>query len=111
MKMVGNRKKANAMMDALKSVGSPQVHMLPKEKEPKGRGVISESSYYNRPSIWLTNKDFPGVENFKVGQKVVLAVECTVERMSTREESEGKDRQTETTLEISAISDITGGKK
>lgn len=116
MKMVGNKKKSAALMTALKGVGSPNVHMLPEKKEPKGRsmGMVSEGSYYDRPTIWLSDKDFPGVENFKGGEKIVLAVECMVERVSVNENMDDKGKtkkSTEARLEICAISDITGGKK
>lgn len=113
--MEGNKKRSAALMTALKGVRTPNIHMLPEKKEPKGSSAgISEDSYYVRPLLWISGKDFPDIEKFKGGEKIVLAMECSVKRVNISEtvDDKGKaNKETAATLEICAISDITGGKK
>lgn len=105
---------ANALKTALEKAakGKLKTHKVPERKEPKGAGMAAPSSdYYWPPSLYLSDKDFPGIENWKGGDTVTLVVTAKVRSQSTNEydEGKGKKRTFNADLEITSISDITPG--
>jgi hypothetical protein len=70
--------------------------------------AASASNYYYPPTIYLSEKDFPGIENWKAGDKVNLAVTATVSSINTSEREKGK-KSFDASLKLTAIADL-GGK-
>lgn len=64
----------------------------------------SGSDYYWPPTLYLSTEDFPGVENWKAGDVVNLAITATVNSKSENQEAGSCD------LKVTAISDL-GVKK
>jgi len=111
MKMKMSKIKASALKTALAGTAKnpPKVHMLPKESGSRITESRKSGNYF-KPDLYLNDKDFPGIGTWKVGDKVVLCIECGVKGMSMRDGHNRKEYNV--TLEIDAISDITaGGKK
>ena len=99
--------KGSALQEVLGQVEKkPKVHKIPAKKESKGN--IEPSSFYYPPTLYLSEKDFPGVENYRVGQKVQLAITVEVTGLSMREESKGKRFNCD--MKLTEISDITPRK-
>lgn len=88
--------------------GKASVHKVPDKKEGK-RGAISESSYYYPPTLYLSEKDFPGIDKFSVGQKIQLAITAEVTGLSTSENGGKKEMNCD--LKLTEISDITPSAK
>jgi hypothetical protein len=101
--------KTSPLAAAIKKATKPKVHKVPAAKEPGGKDGISTSSYYYPPDFYLTDKDFPGIADWKAGQKVNLAISGTVGSMSIREPKKGK-REYSTSVRVTAISDLGAGK-
>ena len=100
----------SAMLAALCGVGKPDIHELPAKKESKGMMAMpsSDDSYWP-PTLYLSEKDFPGVCDFKPGDTRTLVITCDVKSKSTDEIDDGKEHHN-SSLVITAISDITGAK-
>lgn len=102
--------KKNPLIQAIEKAGSIKVHDMPKEKQPKGTKAMAQpSDYYWPPTLYLSTEDFPGVENWKAGDVVNLAIRATISSKSENESTESKKRCS-CELKITAISDL-GGKK
>ena len=101
--------KQSPLMAAIKRANNPKVHKLPKEKKSKGMRVPSGSDYYWPPTLYLSTEDFPGVENWKAGDVVNLAITATVKSKSENQEA-GSKEQVSCDLKVTAISDL-GVKK
>jgi hypothetical protein len=87
--------------------GKAAVHKVPAKKE--GKGLASYESSYYPPTLYLSDKDFPGIEKFSVGQKIQLAVTAEVTGLSTRENGGKKEMNCD--LKLTEISDITPAKE
>jgi len=97
-----------ALLTALSKAGSakPKVHELPKKKEPKGSDVpMSSDNMYYPPTLYLDDKDFPGVKNFESKKSVTLCVVCDVNSIEIRK-ANGKESH-HASLTITDIADIT----
>ena len=101
--------KGNALLSAITGAKKPKIHEVPKPKEPKGARMPSNGEYYWPPSLYLSDKDYPGIENWKAGDTVNLAVTAKVGSMRMEESEKGK-KSCHTDLTITAIADL-GGKK
>lgn len=102
--------KGTALLSAITGAKKPKVFQVPKPKEPKGHGLAAPSSdYYWPPNLYLSEKDFPGIEAWKAGDVVNLAITAKVGGISINESEKGK-RSYHTDLTITAIADL-GGKK
>lgn len=98
-------KATDSLKKAIESIKKPEVHELPKEKKPNYGKMPDANSYY-APTLYLDTKDFPGVKDWKAGQKVHLALTCEVESVSLSE-SKGEKPNYSSRLKVTAISDIT----
>jgi len=98
----------SAMLAALGGVGKPEVYELPAKKEPKS-SMLEPSSNYWPPTLYLSEKDFPGVYDFRAGDTRTLVITCDVKSKSMDEDEDGKEHHN-SSLVITAISDITGAK-
>lgn len=87
--------------------GKAAVHRVPAKKEDKGLSSY-ESSYYP-PTLYLREKDFPGIEKYTVGQKVQLAITAEVISVNMREDNNKKSFNCD--LKLTEISDITPAKE
>ena len=87
--------------------GKAAVHKVPAKKEDKGLSSY-ESSYYP-PTLYLSDKDFPGIEKYTVGQKVQLAITAEVISVNMREDNNKKSFNCD--LKLTEISDITPSAK
>ena len=98
--------KATPLQIAMKNAGKKiKAHKVPsKPKENSKASIASYDSYYP-PELRLSEKDFPDVENFAVGQKIQLAISVEVTGMNTREE--GDKKRFNCDLKLTEISDIT----
>lgn len=102
--------KGTALLSAITGAKKPKIFQVPKPKEPKGAGMAAPiSDYYWPPSLYLSDKDYPGIENWKAGDVVNLAVTAKVGSMRMEESEKGK-KSCHTDLTITAIADL-GGKK
>ena len=101
-------KATDSLKKAIESIKKPEVHELPKEKKPNYGKMPDANSYY-APTLYLDTKDFPGVKDWKAGQKVHLALTCEVTNVSinTNETAGKKEEHHSVDLKIAAISDIT----
>lgn len=100
---------AKALLAAISGAKKPKVFQVPKPKEPKGMNMPSGGDYYYPPSLYLSDKDYPGIENWEVGDTVNLAVTAKVGSMRMEVSEKGK-KSCHTDLTITAIADL-GGKK
>jgi hypothetical protein len=100
-------KATDSLKKAIESIKKPEVHEIPKEKIPKCHAE-SKGSYWP-PCLYLTTKDFPGIKDWKAGQKVHLAITCDVTNVNinTNETAGKKEEHHSVDLKIAAISDIT----
>lgn len=105
----GSKSGKSAMLAALGGVGKPEVHEVPQEKKPKGDMAGSVGMGYWPPTLYLSEKDFPGIDAFKGKDKIVLVVSCDVKTFEeVHKTGEGKDKEScNASLVITAISDIT----
>lgn len=98
---------------ALKKVsgGTVQAHHIPEPKKSKSEKQMMPSPGPYRPTMWLDNKQFPGVAKWNAGDTVVLALTCKVASASRRE-AEGREPSAEASLEVMEIADLSmhGGK-
>ena len=94
-----------AMENAGKKVKSRKI---PEKKQSKGKDLCTPDNCYYPPNLYLSDKDFPGIENFAVGQKVQLAISVEVTSMNLREENGQK--RVNCDLKLTEISDITPKK-
>lgn len=87
----------------------PKAHQLPKPKEPKYGNIPSNpDDYYYPPTLYLSQKELSGIDNYKVGQKVQLAISAEVTNVSMNDTGDGKSYSA--SLKLTEISDITPGK-
>ena len=98
----------SAMMAALGGVGKPEVYELPAKKKPKS-SMLEPSSDYWPPTLYLSEKDFPGVYDFRPGDTRTLIITCDVKSKSMDEDEDGEEHHN-SSLAITAISDITRAK-
>jgi hypothetical protein len=70
--------------------------------------IPSNDDYYSRPNLYLSDKDYPDITTFKVGDKVALIVECEVKSLSSSERTDDKGK---TTKSYSADLEICGIKR
>lgn len=98
----------SAMEKALDKAKSVNVQKLEEPKPPKG---IPASDWDGRPSIYLDDKQLSTISRYKAGDKVVLAVECSVQSINTYDRKNGNksEKSMSCSLTIEAIADITKG--
>lgn len=101
------KKVGDVLQDKLSGIKNEiKVHKLPEPKKTKN-GLMA--SY--KPTLYLDAKDFEGIKGFEAGQKVYLAMECTVVSKAERAFTDSKGKEVENVsvdLEIESIADITG---
>lgn len=93
---------------ALDSIKKPSVQKLDEPKKPK-KGKLEMPVYDPRPAIYLSDKELSTIGNYKAGDKVVIACECSVRSVSTYDCLEGKETKKSLNCEllVEAIADIT----
>ena len=105
---------SKALLAALSNAGKPHVHEVSKKKEPKpsknGQPVMV-GDYYP-PTLYLSDKDFPGICGFKSGDTRTLVITVDVTSVESREHDgkNGKVKEHNASMTIAAISDITAAK-
>lgn len=87
-----------------------KVHQIPPPKEPKGNSLVNGDSYYYPPDLYISDKDYPGVSDFKAGSEVSLLITAKVSSLSTNTDDKGQAR-TNATLKITSIGEAVGGAK
>ena len=100
------------LKDKLKGVKVEKTPDPPKPKSKAGRISVMDD-YYEKPSMWLTDKDFSAVKNFNGGDEVYIAVKAKVvsSNKNERVDDKGKkEERTEVRLEILEFADITNLK-
>jgi hypothetical protein len=100
----------SAMEMAFEKVKKLDVQKLEEPKTEKAKkGEISMPD--SRPTLYLDEKDFPAIGHYKVGDKVVMVMECTMKSMETYEHMEGKEMKKSMTgaMTVEAMADITKG--
>ena len=90
-----------------------KVEKIPEPKPPKTKSSgnsIMTMDYYEKPRIYLTDKDFSGVKDLTGGKDVYLAVKAKVVSYSSHNNIDNKgspNEKTSVTLEILEIANIT----
>ncbi|MCL6557454.1 MAG: hypothetical protein K6U74_01390 [Firmicutes bacterium] len=111
-----------AKAEALKTVlekavkGKLKTYKVPEKKAPKSQILNEPIRTYWPPELYLSDKDFPGIEKWKGGDTVTLVITAMVRSHSVNEYDDGKGNKKtyNASLEVTSISDITpvgGGKK
>ena len=104
-------RKHNPMAAAIrKAMANSKVKMrpMPKPKEPKHSCPSSAEEYYYPPTIYLSDKDFPGIKDWQFGQTVHLVITAEVGSISMRDEGKGAKRYN-TDLKNTSIGDLMSG--
>ena len=100
--------KTTPLQKAMENAGKKvKAHKVPSKAKENGKAIAAYDCYYP-PELRLSEKDFPGIENFTVGQKVQLAISVEVTGMNLREENGQK--RVNCDLKLTEISDITPKK-
>lgn len=88
-----------------------KVDKMEEPKKKKGDNMECCSMYNGRPSLYLNDKEFSGIQSLNVGDKVVLVIECEimgVNSYSNLDKDKKPVKKFNCDLAINAISDITG---
>ena len=83
-------------------------------KPKKSKKDVLYTEGYFKPSLYLDDKDLASIGTYKVGDKVVLAIECCIKESSSREaedEKGNKMARTSATFQIESFADITPSGK
>lgn len=102
----------SAIEKALDKISSPNIQNLEAPKPEKAKkGNMVESVWDDRPTIYLGDKELSSIGSYKAGDKVVLAVECSVCSVNSHDSMDGKEikKSLNCELRIEAIADITKG--
>lgn len=92
----------SAMEKAFDKVKSLNIQKLEEPKKSKG-GFI----YDSRPGLFLTDKELTALDKYKVGDNVILVIECTIKSISTNELIKDKKKHLDCNLTINSLADIT----
>lgn len=95
------------LADAIKALGNKKPFKLPApKKESSKKGAVMSIDRYYRPEIYLSDKDYPSIGDFDVGDEVTLLVTAKVTTKRAGQDTNGKDK-TSVELEITSITDAT----
>jgi hypothetical protein len=96
--------------DKLKGMKVEKTPDPPKPRKGKPNEIAVRDDYYEKPTMWLTDKDFSGVKDITGGQDVYLAVKARVASYNSNERVDDKgekNTRTEVRLELLEIANIT----
>jgi hypothetical protein len=102
----------SAMEKALDKIGNLDIQKMEEPKKEKGKdNECCPSMDYYKPTIYLDDKELSTIGNYKIGDKVILVIECSVKSLSQHEEVKGKEKKKvlHCDLCVEAIADITKG--